>query len=236
MIRYLMVVLLAITCVFTSVVNAQGLQLPKNAVKYIPILKEEQRSFWASHPMPSTLGAQVEQETCISLKHPRCWAPEAQLKTSREQGVGLGQITRAFFPDGRTRFDALAELKARYPEELKDWDWDSNLYDPRYQLRAVVLKDLQNYTLIQGAASESDRLAFTYAAYNGGMGGLNSDRKACKATPGCDPGRWFGHVENTSLKAKKSADGYKKSFFEINREYVVNVMKVRRPRYELYLD
>lgn len=209
--------------------------LPQNALDNLPILQSEKDKYWPTHPMPSTLGAQVEQETCISLRHSRCWSPRAELKTSRENGVGLGQITRAFNLNGTIRFDALAELKSSFPKELEDFNWTYNLYDPRLQLRALVLKDKQNYQLIQRSASEKDRLAFSYAAYNGGLGGLNSDRQVCAATPGCDPGRWFGNVENTSLKAKRAVDGYKKSFFEINREYVTNVMEVRRPRYELYL-
>ena len=210
-------------------------QLPANAVKYLPVLQAEKDAYWPAHPQPATLGAQVEQETCISIKHKKCWSPFAELKTHREQGVGLGQITRAFFANGRTRFDALGELKQAFPKELENFSWDSNLYDPRLQLRAMVLKDYQNYRLILNASSPEDRLAFAYAAYNGGVGGLNSDRRACAATPGCDPGKWFGNVEFTSLKAKRSVDGYKKSFFEINREYVSNIMHVRRPRYDAHL-
>ena len=210
-------------------------QLPANAKLYLPVLQAEKDTHWPEHPQPPTLGAQVEQETCISLRHSKCWSPMAQLKTSREQGVGLGQITRAFNSNGSKRFDALAELKAAFPKELQEFSWDSNLYDPRLQLRAMVLKDYQNYRLILKTSSPEDRLAFAYAAYNGGMGGLNSDRRACAATPGCDPGKWFGNVEFTSLKAKRSVDGYKKSFFEINREYVSNIMHVRRPRYDAHL-
>ncbi len=222
--------LAAILVLASERVNAQ--KLPPNAVKYLPVLQQEKDRFWSDHPRPSTLGAQVEQETCIRLTHSKCWSPAAELKTSREHGVGLGQITRAFFPSGKTRFDALADLRRAFPEELADFNWDTNLYDPRLQLRALVLKDLQGYRLVQEAASDDDALAFAYAAYNGGFGGLNSDRRACAATRGCDPSRWFGHVEHTSLKAKKSVDGYKKSFFEINREYVNNIMHVRRPRYD----
>lgn len=222
--------LAAVLVLISNPANTQS--LPANAKKYLPILQEEKDRFWPEHPRPATLGAQVEQETCVRLTHSKCWSPYAELRTSREQGVGLGQITRAFFPSGKLRFDALDELRRAFPDELKDFSWNSNLYDPRLQLRALVLKDLQGYRLVQKAATEDDALAFTYAAYNGGFGGLSSDRKACAATRGCDSSRWFGHVEYTSLKAKKSVDGYKKSFFEINREYVKNVMHVRRARYD----
>lgn len=217
-------VLAAFIMLMGNVVHAG--ELPTNAVKYLPILQDEQRAWWASMPLPSALGAQVEQETCVSLKSQRCWSPRAELRTSRERGVGLGQITKT------SRFDALAEVRAANPTALAGWNWDrDSLYDPRFQLRALVLKDLQGWNTTSGAASDQDRLAFTFAGYNGGIGGVLSDRQVCRGTPGCDFGRWFGHVERTSLKAKTVSAGYGKSFFAINREYVRNVLLVRRARY-----
>ncbi|MCW5648341.1 MAG: hypothetical protein KIS62_01210 [Ramlibacter sp.] len=203
---------------------------PAAAVALLPVLKAEQVAHWPGMPLPSALGAQVEQETCITLRHRMCWSPRAELKTSREQGVGLGQLTRTWRADGSQRFDAMAEIVASFPRELAGLSWQ-NRYDVRLQLRALVLKDQQGYRQVLGAATEADRLAMAFAAYNGGAGGLAGDRRACAATPGCDVGRWFGHVERTSLKAKTAASGYGKSFFEINREYVRNIMVTRRVRY-----
>lgn len=223
------IVLAAFVSLMGNVVHAEA--LPANAKLYLPMLKSEQQSWWADMTLPSALAAQVEQETCISLKSPRCWSPRAELRTSRERGVGLGQITKT------ARFDALSEMVASNKAALSGWGWDSaNLYDPRYQLRALVLKDKQGWSVIRGAASDSDRLAFTFASYNGGIGGVISDRKLCQGTHGCDAGRWFGHVERTSLKAKTVAVGYGKSFFEVNREYVRNVLVVRRTRYATYFN
>jgi len=96
-----------------------------------------------------------------------------------------------------------------------------------------VLKDLQGFGLVLGTASPADRLAMAFAAYNGGGGGLASDRRACAGTHGCDPGKWFGNVERTSLKAKAAVPGYGQSFFQINRDYVRNIMIARRVRYGL---
>ncbi|MDO8715717.1 MAG: hypothetical protein Q7J73_02775, partial [Dehalococcoidales bacterium] len=106
--------------------------------------------------------------------------------------------------------------------------------DPAYQLRALILKDKQNWMRVIGASTVQDRYAFTFAGYNGGAGGVISDRRVCAATPGCDQGRWFGNVEKTSRKAKVVVSGYGKSFFEINREYVYNVLILRRPKYDRY--
>lgn len=217
-------VLAAFVSLMGNVVHAE--EFPANAKLYLPMLRAEQQAWWAQMPMPSALAAQVEQETCVSLKSKRCWSPRAELRTSRERGVGLGQITRT------AHFDALGEMVASNKTALAGWGWDSaSLYDPRYQLRALVLKDKQGWNVVRGAATNRDRLAFTFASYNGGIGGVMSDRKLCQATKGCNQAVWFGHVERTSLKAKVAVSGYGKSFFEVNREYVRNVLVDRRPRY-----
>lgn len=209
---------------------ASSSDLPPRARQYLPTLREQIQRFWPDVPLASTLGGQTEKETCPSLKHRMCWSPRAELRTSREQGVGLGQLTRAFRSDGSTRFDALAEIRAAHPRELAGLSWD-NRYDAVLQLRALVLKDRQDYRLVRGAATQLDRLAMMLAAYNGGHGGLASDRRVCAATPGCDTGRWFGHVEHTSTKAKAAVKGYGQSFFSINRGYVREILHVRRFRY-----
>lgn len=219
-------------CILASVIlmlivtAARAAGPPAAAAPLLPVLKAEQLAWWPDHPMPSALGAQVEQETCYSLTHSKCWSPRAELRTSRERGVGLGQITKT------SRFDALDELRAQFPGALKDWAWDrDSLYDPRMQLRGMILMDLRNWRALTNVPDPNERLAMALAGYNGGMGGLSSDRRACAGTPGCDPARWWGHVEHTSLKAKAAVGGYGKSFFQINREYPRNVLFVRRARY-----
>jgi len=211
---------------------ARAAELPAKAHQYIPVLLAEQRAHWPSMPLPSALAAQVEQESCISLKHSRCWDPRSQLKTSREQGVGFGQITRTWRADGSPRFDSLAELRAQYPRQLAGWAWDSaTLYDPAYQLRAMILMDRRNWDMVLGTASADDRLRMTLAAYNGGLRGLASDRAMCAGTAGCDQARWSLHVERTCTKSQTAAPGYRLSWCEINREYPHNIVNVRRPKY-----
>jgi len=210
---------------------AKAGEVPPGAVQYMPVLKDEIRTNWPGMHMPSALAAQVEQESCVSLKSARCWNPRAELRTSREQGVGFGQVTRT------ARFDALAELREQFPEQLRGWSWSSaTLYDPHYQLRALVLMDRRNWGVITGTATPDDRLAMALTAYNGGLGGLSSDRRMCAATRGCDPGRWFGHVERTSLKSRTVVGGYGRSFFAINRAYAPAVLFTRRPKYVPYMD
>ncbi len=230
--RVFLGVCLVLAAIILSLSNAAiASDLPANALRYLPLLQEEKTAHWPSMSLPSALAAQVETESCVSLKSPRCWSPRAELRTSRERGVGLGQITRT------ARFDALAELRGLHPEALGGWRWESeSLYDPRLQLRALVLMNRGLWQRATGAASETDRLAFTFAGYNGGPGGVVSERRLCAATPGCDAGRWFGHVEHTSRKARVAVAGYGQSFFAINRAYVRQILLVRRGKYVGVMD
>lgn len=220
-IALVMAMLVLYTC------SARG-ELPPGAVQYLPLLKAEQQKYWPDMPAPHTLAGQVEQETCISLRHRKCWNPRAELKTSREYGFGFGQITRAYNPDGSIRFDTFSELAGLHPD-LRKWRWEER-YDPVMQLRALVLKDRRLFGRFP-AATDADALAFMLAPYNGGTGGLIQDVKLCEASPGCDATRWFGHVEHHSRKSRKKWQGYGKSAFEINREYVANILGFRRDRY-----
>lgn len=197
-----------------------------NEQAYLPVLKAELEANWPDIPWRAPMGAQVNQETCASLKSKKCWSPTAELKTSREYGFGLGQLTVT------KRFDNFTAARQLHPT-LKGWEWD-NRYDPAFQLRTMVLMGRFNYGKVSWAATQHERMAFTFAAYNGGLGGVLSDRAVCRITAGCDPSKWFGHVQLTSKKAKTAVSGYGKSFFEINREYVNNVMIHRRARYLPY--
>lgn len=204
-------------------------EVPARALEHLPTLVKTQRAIWPDAPTPAFLAAQVEQESCITLKHSKCWNPRVELKTSREYGFGLGQTTIAYRADGSIRFNKWAELRTRYPS-LRGWTWD-NRFDPAFQLTALVEMDHSIFRLWTDAATPRERVAFTLSAYNGGEGGVRQDRLLCRNTPGCDPTRWYGHVEKHSLKSKVAFKGYGKSPYEINREYPRNVQGFRMSKY-----
>jgi hypothetical protein len=230
----LSIVIGSVLMLFGSKVHAATLDastyLPPKAVTYAPVLKAEQAKFWSDHPAPSALAGLVEQESCTYLGSPSCWSPAAKLKTSREEGAGMGQITRAWAADGALRFDSLASMRQRYPD-LQGWNW-SNVYQrPDLQLRAIVLMSRENFQGVYRLVPEpTAALAFADAAYNGGMGGVQSDRRACNIKPGCNPDIWFGHVELTCTKSRAALYG-NRSACDINREHVHNVILVRSPKY-----
>lgn len=176
----------------------------------------------------------IEHESCISLTHSRCWDPSSRLKTAREEGAGLFQITRAYRTDGSIRFDALEELKQKYKTELHQLNW-SNIYSrPDLQIRAGLLKSKENYEIFAPYAANTDEaLAFADAAYNGGISGVNAERRACVLTPGCDPKKWFGHTEKLCLKSKTALYG-NRSACDINRHHVRDVLLFRSHKYSIF--
>lgn len=223
------VLIIAFVLMFTMPGHAASLPsgLPAHAYRNLPLLVAEQQRYWPEHPIPSVLAAQVEQETCVHLKSSRCWSEYAELKTAREQGIGLGQVTRT------ARFDTMKELKARYATQLAGWSWQQP-YDPRLQARALVLQDRRCYQPLRGTANSHERLAMALNCYNAGPGMLAMSRARCAAQDGCDPGRWFGHVATADGPSRKVGYGAR-SFHAISREYVSNIMLKRRLRYQ-FLD
>lgn len=200
---------------FGKSVNAA---VPPHAVVFAPILKAEQARFWVDHPMPELLAGLVEQESCLSLTHSRCWSPLSKLKTSREEGAGVGQITRAYRADGTLRFDSLADMRRQYPE-LSEWSWSNVYARPDLQFRGLVLMNRSNFKSLSMVVPVLSRLAFADAAYNGGLSGVQKERRACSLKDGCDPQVWFSNVEKVCLKSRKVLYG-SRSACDINREHV----------------
>ncbi len=181
------------------------------------------------------LASLVEHESCISLKHSRCWSPKSRLKTQREEGAGFAQITRAYNKDGTLRFDALNELRGKYPKDLAEWSWQ-NVYDrPDLQLRGLVLKSRDNYNYYKKSTDSINALYFADAAYNGGITGLDRERAACALSSTCNATKWFGNVERFCLKSTFALYG-KRSACDINRHHVFDVFFNRANKYREIFD
>lgn len=222
--------LIALAIVFVGLLvvfapRAHADTLPPGFATYGPVLKAEQQKYWADHPDPAALAALVEQESCASRS--ACWNPSARLKTAREEGAGMGQLTRAYRVDGSTRFDALADLTTQYESELSGLSWGNVYSRPDLQLRALVLMSRDAARPFRTA---TDWLQFGDAGYNGGIAGVQRERRACGMSAGCDPSKWFAHVERHCLKSRQPLYGGR-SACDINREHVRNVFTVRRTKY-----
>lgn len=119
--------------------------------------------------------------------------------------------------------------------ELKELTWATIYQRPDLQIRALVLKSRDNYQYYyKYSANSLEALAFSDAAYNGGIGGLDSERRACKLAKDCDPTKWFGNVERFCLKSKAALYG-NRSACDINRHHVRDVLVIRSNKYNQYL-
>lgn len=222
-----------IFALLASVAAAQPVAtyIPPRALEHLPTVREQVRELMPEFPQPHYFAALIEHESCISLTHSRCWSPTSRLRTSREEGAGLGQLTRAFRADGSVRFDALADARRLDPRGLNELRWDTVYQRPDLQVRVIVLMTRSTYNRLTPLVPQhGPRLAMADAAYNGGLGGLMNERRACAARPGCDAGQWFGHVEHTCLKSKAPLYGTR-SACDINRHHVHDVLITRMPKY-----
>lgn len=213
--------------------NAQDVRtfIPERAHQYLPALSAQVKEVWPKFHAPYYFPALIEHESCISLKHSRCWSPTSRLKSAREEGAGLGQLTRAYREDGSLRFDALSDARKLDPRGLNELRWDTVYQRPDLQMRVIVLMTRQTWNrLLPLVPTDVSRLAMTDAAYNGGLGGLLNERRACGMRPGCDPNLWFAHVEGACLKSKKPLYGGR-SACDINRHHVRDVLLTRMPKY-----
>lgn len=225
--------LLALAVVLNGLLGLFGramAQVPRQAEPLLPVLRAEIQLHWPDHPAPQYFGGLIEHESACP-RVSSCWRPKARLKSQREEGAGLGQITRAWRADGSLRFDALAEMRQAHPA-LRELDWASIYQRPDLQLRAVVLKSRSDWLAMPSSAT---RLEFTDLAYNAGRGRVIQDRRACGLTPGCDPGQWWGHVERTCTASRVPLYGTR-SACDISRHHVHDVLQVRAPKYAIHLN
>ena len=194
--------------------------LPPQSAPHLPVLAAEASRLRS--PVPAwILAGQIDHETACPNKK-KCWNPAVEFHTTREQGVGLGQITRVF-----GRFDALAEMRVAHRAELAGWSWEK-VNDPVYQLRALVLKNADNHKAL--APLFADPLAPVLTAYNRGIGGIRADRRLCQVTADCDPSRWAGHVALSCAGPKAVIPGTKLTACQISRKYAPDVL-VRAGKY-----
>ncbi len=199
--------------------------VPEQAHQYLPVLSAELNRTWPGTPDRAYMGGLIEHESACPIKR-SCWKPTARLKSAREEGAGLGQLTRAWSKTGALRFDKLAEMRDAHPA-LRELSWASIYQRPDLQIRTMIVMVKADYQRFTGTAAP---LHFADAAYNGGWGGVQKERRACGLKAGCDPQRWFWHVERVCLKSTAPIYG-NRSACDINRHHVHDVIHTRAPKY-----
>lgn len=210
--------------------------IPERAFKYMPMVHKESLSLLGNEINPSYFDALIEQESCVRLGGNsywarRCWSPTSELKTSIENGIGFGQITRSWKKDGRLRFDTLENIRKKYPKELYELTWDNIKEKPELQIRAMTLLWRDNFKMLTNDITLNNKIAFADSIYNGGYKYLNKERKTCKLRKNCNSLIWFNNVELVkSDRAKRKLYG-NRTAWDINRNHVKNVIKIRWSKY-----
>lgn len=158
-------------------------RIPSASWQYQRAVINAEQEFHGIHANPARLAALLHQE---SAWNPRAQSPYAQ---------GLAQ----FVPT------TAAWLPEVCPEVGRFDPWD-----PHQSVRASACYQRHLRRSIRDTADECHRWAMVLAAYNGGLGWINRDRRLA-AERGADPSRWWGHVELHTRRAewaKKENRGY----------------------------
>ena len=205
--------------------------IPAQASQFLPMLGEQARELAPAIPA-HYFGALIEHESgCPAIKR-MCWQPTARLKTSREEGAGLSQLTRAYKADGTLRFDSLHEARKLDPRGLNELRWDNVYQRPDLQMRVMVLMTRQNWNRVSAMTADPTlRLQLTDLAYNAGLGRSLNDRRACGLTAGCDVHKWAGHIERTCTASRAPIYGTR-SACDISRHHVADVVGTRMGKYK----
>lgn len=194
------------------------------AKAYIPLYRELLDAHWSGMPLPHLPCGQVEQESS--------WKERATLKTSRELGSGLTQMTIAYRSDGSERFNIYREaVKWR---ALRGWDWQSDPYNVRYQLTFLVLQDRSNFTTMRTMfLNDTEAWKAALICYNAGPGRVMSRRSVARIR-GQPMDRWTGGLDSTYNDGEKRLL-YGRPLWKAVNEYPLKVFQ-RAEKYRIYLD
>lgn len=206
--------------------------IPPQAYQFFPIIIEESDRHTPDIYHPSYYGALIEHESCLNLKHKRCWNPTSELLNSREQGSGLFQLTRTWNPDGTIRFDTLSDLRRRHMSDLRDLSWLNVKQRPDLQIRSGILLTKESLKVLRNVEDPWERLYMVDTAHNMGIGRIAKDRRACGLAADCDPQIWRGHVERYCTASRKPMRQYGgRSPCDIGRHHSKDVIELRMPKY-----
>jgi hypothetical protein len=220
------VIFASIIAVIISLLLATGAradQIPERAKPLLPILSSALDDHWPAAPLPHITAGQVEQESA--------WKQQATLKTSRELGRGLAQLTIAYRADGSERFNSYRD--AVRMRALRGWDWRADPYNARYQLTYLVLRDRAEFTNMRKVMiDDAEAWRAALVCYNAGQGRVLKRMAYAKAA-GMQADRWAGGLEHAHGPGE-AALLYGKPLWQAVNHYPAVVFR-RAAKYEGHL-
>jgi len=197
--------------------------IPENAKKYHDVAKGVIDTNWNTMPLRETIGGQVERESD--------WKPTAQLKTSREHGMGLTQITIAYDSNGKERFNNFKNAVAI--KQLKNWNWRKDPYNVKYQLTYLVLQDKSNFNMVRKyMINDEEAMKTTLVCYNAGEGRWLMRRTVAKAK-GIPSDRWTGGLDHAYTKGE-TEDLYVEPLWKAVNEYPILIFGLSKKYIDFY--
>ena len=207
-------VALTITVLVLVAGSAHAAELPAGYLKNKTVLQQVMAEHWQQAPLPQIIPAQVEQESS--------WKEHATLKTSREFGRGLVQMTIAYSKTGAERFNIYKDAVGYAP--LRGWDWRNDPYNVRYQLTYLVLRDRSTFKQIRlMMADDTEAWRATLVAYNAGIGRVMA-RRTNAVKMGLDKTRWNGGLDQAHGTSENSML-YGRALWQAVNEYPVVIFK-----------
>jgi len=182
------------------------------AKRYLPTLKAAFDAHWPNAPLRHIAAAQIEQESAG-------WNAHAELKTSREYGFGLGQITVT------SRFNNFKAAQRIF----KDWKWEDR-FNVKYQLGYAVITDRSNFKEVSRLFRDDDsRWRGALVSYNAGLGTV-LQRRSLAIRSGVLHDRWNGGLDQVAM-AYESRKLYGRTLSKMRNEYPHIICDVRAPKY-----
>lgn len=185
--------------------------IPPGAYKYRTFLMQAWQYYFQLAQDPAIGFAQVHQESRFD-----CSA------VSPGGSLGCAQFLPATAEWVNKRLPA--EVRARCPVKA------GCPMDPRWALHAMVEYDWWLWSRSAWAQGDRERWGFTLTQYNGGGAVVNAERKACEGSRGCNPRRYFDHVERFCGSAGRSTASCNE-----NRQYPKLILDFWRPMYQRWL-
>jgi len=197
------------------------LAVPSARADNLQVLSSTINQHWPNAPLRHIMAGQVQQESS--------WKERATLKTSRELGRGLVQLTIAYRPDGSERFNAYRDAVRGY-KALSAWNWQQDPYNVGYQLTYLVLRDRGQFAVTRRSmADDAEAWRAALVCYNAGEGRWLA-RIANARLMWLDRTRWIGGLEHAHGKTEDRLL-YGRRLWQAVNEYPVIIFK-KAARYE----
>lgn len=210
---FLAVIMLLSVIILSSTGHAA--EIPERAKKLLPVLAAAIERHWPDMPLREIPAGQIEQESS--------WKADAELKTSREHGRGLVQLTIAYRADGSERFNSYRDALRHY-RDLKSWDWETDPYNVEYQLSYLVLQDRANYARVVnlGFFEPFQTWQAALVCYNAGPGRVLK-RRAVALSQQVPVNRWDGGLASVH-GADEERILYSRPLWQAVNEYPAKIL------------